>query len=260
LIEDAINIREILFDTGEVLVEPPGFLTEREQIFVDNYYRVFILECLLEDLNESCNIEYKVLATRHLSNPNQLVTIKAKIDEYELCDSAKTISLNTPYNLEGTLLSCTDPSQISNFFNDSPLEIAISLWLNAEYEKAISLYIEKIDCQTLKIGSDNYRLSYFFGSKFLDTVEKLGFKTEYNKVKKLLRSCSETILEENPSATHWLRIKKGANSAQKKRKKDQASAWRRDIDYEYHLHYWKTTENRIEFASVVTHNDMTIPE
>jgi hypothetical protein len=66
-------------------------------------------------------------------------------------------------------------------------------------------------------------------------------------------------LGENLSDTHWLRTGKGANNPQKKRRKDKAEPWRRDIDRDYHLHYWKTA-NGTEFASVVVHDDMTIPE
>jgi len=103
-------------------------------------------------------------------------------------------------------------------------------------------------------------LVWSFNRKFLETVKKLGFDKENKKIEILLRSCAETILEENLKDTHHLRTGKSGNSSQRERKKDKAKAWRRDIDYEYHLHYWKTLDNKIEFASVVTHNDMKIPE
>jgi hypothetical protein len=47
---------------------------------------------------------------------------------------------------------------------------------------------------------------------------------------------------------------KGGNEPQHKR----GQAWRRDIDYEYH--YWECDDGSVEFASVVTHNDFSIPE
>jgi hypothetical protein len=37
-------------------------------------------------------------------------------------------------------------------------------------------------------------------------------------------------------------------------------AQRRDIDYEFHLHYWEIANDVIELASVVHHNDFSIPE
>jgi hypothetical protein len=36
-------------------------------------------------------------------------------------------------------------------------------------------------------------------------------------------------------------------------------AWRRDIDREYHLHYWQCSD-RIEFGWIGPHNDFHLPE
>jgi hypothetical protein len=58
--------------------------------------------------------------------------------------------------------------------------------------------------------------------------------------------------------THALRSSQGANSTQRERPSDNAKAWRRDIDRFYHLHYWKTSA-KVELASVVVHDDFTIP-
>lgn len=35
---------------------------------------------------------------------------------------------------------------------------------------------------------------------------------------------------------------------------------RRDIDDEYHLHYWQCRNGAVEIASIVVHNDFSIPE
>lgn len=72
----------------------------------------------------------------------------------------------------------------------------------------------------------------------------------------LLRSFSETVDGLNLGATHAIRIGAGPESAQVTR--DGAKAWRRDIDHEFHLHYWMTPRGYAEFADVVRHNDMGI--
>jgi hypothetical protein len=100
-------------------------------------------------------------------------------------------------------------------------------------------------------------LSWYYGSEFFETVSKLGFIHEEKKIRRLLRACAETVLNESLGATHWLRTGKGANDPQRMR--GNQGAWRRDIDDEYHLHYW-STERGPEFASVVQHNDMSIPD
>ena len=73
---------------------------------------------------------------------------------------------------------------------------------------------------------------------------------------KVLRACVETVLSENLPATHGLRCGPGPNDEQQTRNQDRAI--RRDIDYEYHLHYWERTVGGPEFASVVTHQDFSI--
>ena len=71
---------------------------------------------------------------------------------------------------------------------------------------------------------------------------------------------AETIEHRQMADTHALRHGLGANDAQRVRASDGAKAWRRDIDREYHLHYWELGEGMVEFASVGPHNDFTIPE
>ena len=75
---------------------------------------------------------------------------------------------------------------------------------------------------------------------------------------KVLRSIIDTLEGLNMRATHRLRTGQGANDPQRTRGLD--NAWRRDIDYEYHLHYWQCEDGNIELGSVVVHKDMTIPE
>jgi hypothetical protein len=63
---------------------------------------------------------------------------------------------------------------------------------------------------------------------------------------------------EQLAAVHALRAGKGGNNPKWTRGKDNAQ--RRDIDTEFHLHYWKCADGTIELASVVRHNDFSIPE
>ena len=74
----------------------------------------------------------------------------------------------------------------------------------------------------------------------------------------IVRACVDTVLSENMGATHQLRRGPGANEPHRVRTRDNAGAWRRDIDHEYHLHYWSTAAGP-ELATVVVHVDMSIP-
>ena len=68
----------------------------------------------------------------------------------------------------------------------------------------------------------------------------------------------ETIRGQNLPGVHALRTSPGGNATQRLRGTDKAQ--RRDIDQEFHLHYWECANGTIELASVVHHNDFSIPE
>ena len=99
-----------------------------------------------------------------------------------------------------------------------------------------------------------------FGGQFLEIADRVCAANMDELVSKLLRSMSETIESLNMVATHSLRKDRSGGAPQKQRKLDQARAWRRDIDNEYHLHYWECDSGVPEFASIGPHNDFSIPE
>ena len=75
---------------------------------------------------------------------------------------------------------------------------------------------------------------------------------------KVLRAIVETLEHTSMADSHALRTGPGAEDPQRMRGGDKAM--RRDIDYEYHLHYWQFADGTVEIASVVVHNDFSIPE
>ena len=53
-----------------------------------------------------------------------------------------------------------------------------------------------------------------------------------------LRAAADAIDRQKMSAVHALRTGEGGDNPQRLRERDSAKAWRRDVDHEYHLHYW----------------------
>jgi hypothetical protein len=99
-------------------------------------------------------------------------------------------------------------------------------------------------------------LQWSFGGEFIESAARLGFTHEAAKIQRLLRACVNCILREDMRSTHEIRTSEAGDAPQLLR--GGHGAWRRDIDHEFHLHYWQT-EDGPEFASVVHHNDMSIP-
>lgn len=129
----------------------------------------------------------------------------------------------------------------------------------ADFETALQLAIFK---HRLDRGDDSdwpIKIPIILGPMFIGSIKKCFEGGWKNIAFKTLRSIAEVVDEIDMAKTHGIRKSKGGNSHQRERAGDGAKAWRRDIDYEYHLHYWKKGE-LIELASIVPHNDFSIPE
>jgi len=146
------------------------------------------------------------------------------------------------------LLNCIDESKVlRNATDDAGVEIAIRIAL---YKARLARLVEP---DWDDVGG--MRLGQSFGH----VTRRCCSDTPLSVSSALLRATSDAIDGRNLRAVHALRTGQGGNNPQRQRKHDKAKAWRRDIDHEYHLHYWEI-ENGIEFASMVVHNDFTIPE
>jgi len=95
-----------------------------------------------------------------------------------------------------------------------------------------------------------------FNIHFQKSLEDCGILLNAGLANSTLRAVVHTIENVHMAATHPLREGSGPNEAQVRRGKDLA--WRRDIDHEYHLHYWQCPGGLVELACVVTHNDFHI--
>jgi hypothetical protein len=132
------------------------------------------------------------------------------------------------------------------------------VWLNAQSDLCIKMSI------FIKILQTDANMDYVFQdtepnfilhNAFFDSMRKLGFHHEEKKMDMLLRALHEEILQINMKDTHEIRVSKGGSSKQLTH--NGYDAWRRDIDYEYHLHYWKKGE-KLVFTDVVPHNIVKI--
>jgi hypothetical protein len=145
---------------------------------------------------------------------------------------------------------------------DGPLALArtvdiTSLWAAAteaeSYEQALSL--------ALMVDMEESRglpaAKFVLRQEFIDTASALGFCHEPAKIRRLMGALVSRIFGRDLGSGHRLRENAAGNSGPQTRGDD--TAWRMDIDYEFHVHYWLRADNTIEFACVVVHNDYSIP-
>lgn len=132
---------------------------------------------------------------------------------------------------------------------------SVDLLRSGYVQAAISLEIWKADPGR---SLNPFEVEGFaLGPRFTESVGNSGVALTPARIEALLRACRNVVLRVNERSTHALREDESGASSQIKRKVDGALAWRMDVDYEYHLHYWSTKDG-FEFSNVVVHNDFRI--
>lgn len=233
-IEEKLEIEDILYEN--VVVNPQNVIEERPGIFVEELYRLLMFLCLaLEEGNTY------ILASKDYSN--QKLNVSGSI--YEISNNDMKRELPLVYESEISIFN-----NLNNLFN---IIDPIFTWKNAESENDFNLAIEVSIYQ--RTGKRITNKNWMFGKDFILNVKELGFGHEDIKINMLFKALLDAILQENMGAVHALRTGSGANTPTVTRGTDQAC--RRDVNREFHLHYWKN-KKIIEFANVGVHNTMHI--
>ena len=172
-------------------------------------------------------------------------------DDMELVPTAPEI-------FEGTVLVCHDFRGFLRSIDE------VATWRSAightgrELAVRIALYKSRLERNLQPEWGDDVRIR--FGRDFIQIADGVCRSNPDALVRALFRSIAETADRLNLAATHVLREDPSGGAPQRHRSMDGATAWRRDIDYEYHLHYWECTDGMVELASMGPHNDFSIPE
>jgi|GEM_PF-1625287 hypothetical protein len=252
IVEDELGIDELLFDNYGSL--PEILFQERQKPFPYHFQLLSVLVAMHRHF--ITDITNQVLITGPDDGHVGTITVNAEITDLLKKHSdiiPDTCPQMLPIEVQFYICRCLHSMH-------SYLE-PCNTWSNANCEFALKKAIEIFVYQnTPRSGPYQCPIDYSsfsIGNHFIDSCFQLGFFEDYTKIRMLLRACAETILDTNKSSTHWIRKDAGGNSLQLKRRND--CAWRRDIDHEYHLHYWSTNFGP-ELSIVVKHNDFSIPE
>ncbi len=190
------------------------------------------------------------------SAPSPIVKVRAQIHvvEHERDDLPELPS--PPEYFEGNVLVCDDFKGLVRCLDEGAILTKASDDLGAELAIKIALFKDSLAKGQDPNWSDTEVPA--IGHGFLETCRQCCRDQGGMLALRILRAVVETIQKQNMNAVHALRTGKGGNDPQRMRRRDRAQ--RRDIDYEFHLHYWACATGTIELASVVHHNDISIPE
>jgi hypothetical protein len=187
--------------------------------------------------------------------PKQVIKVRAHIHELEHSRNDIPVLPCPPEFFEGDVLVCDDFRGLIDCLDESAILVGASDDLGVELAVRIALFKNAIaqgdspDWSGVVVPA--------IGSRFRELCQHVCADQGDSVPPKILRSIVETIKGQNLPAVHALRTGSGGNDPQRMRGSDKAQ--RRDIDREFHLHYWECADGTVELASVVYHNDFSIP-
>lgn len=186
--------------------------------------------------------------------PKQVIQVKAQIHDLEHFRDDIPALPCPPEFFEGEVLVCDDFRGLLECLDDSAILVGASDNLGVELAVRIALFKYAVAQGDPPDWAGSILPT--IGSDFRKLCQQCCASQGDSLPPKILRSIIETVKAKNLSAVHALRTGSGGNDPQRMRGSDKAQ--RRDIDREFHLHYWECDDGTIELASVVHHNDFSI--
>lgn len=254
--EECFSVSDVLTDSPLPLTDPDILGLAKGNKLQSDLARCLILIAILR---QHCGdtIRNHFLIIQYAPKP--VVTVQARIQMIEH-DRDDLDELPTcPEMFKGNVLICDDFRGLIQCLDESSILVTSKDNIGLETAIRIALYKSR-----LRQGEDpdwDDPRGLRIGHRFIDTVRNSCMNQGDSFPAKVLRAIVETLDRENMAAVHPLRTGLGGDNPQQRRGVDGASAMRRDIDLDHHLHYWSCHNGIVELASIsYPHDDFSIPE
>jgi len=188
--------------------------------------------------------------------PKKSVSLRVFIHDLEHNRDDLSTLPTLPEVFEGEVLVCDNFHGLIDCLDESA--ILLSSVDDVGLELAILIALYKLRLTQGKEPDWDDDCGLLIGQKLHETIKESCADQASSFPTRVLRSIAETLDGVNIAAVHALRTGPGGGDPQRVRGPDKAM--RRDIDHEFHLHYWQCDDGSVEIASVVKHNDFSIPE
>lgn len=190
------------------------------------------------------------------SAPDALVKVRAQVHEIEHERDDLPALPSPPDYFEGDVLVCDDFKGLVKCLDENAILKEARDTLGVDLAIKLAVFKEALAKSQEPDWTDTKTPT--IGNHFLETCQECCRDHGGGLAPSILRAIIETMRNRSMAAVHALRTGKGGADPQRMRGSDKAQ--RRDIDYEFHLHYWECANGTIELASIVHHNDFSIPE
>jgi hypothetical protein len=250
--ETYFSIRDVLADN--LTTEPDIFRLCSSTRLQSDLARCVVLIAILRQHCQEPVRDHSLILRRA---PGRIVKVRALI---HLLEHQRTDLRTTPVPpeyFEGDVLVCDDFAGLIECLDEAAILLKAADDVGVQTAIRIAVYKSRLasgsspewDCvPAIRIGRA-FRASF----QGIHPTQQLASGS--------LRAIVETLERTNLAASHELRTGRGGDDPQRTRESDQARAWRRDVDREHHLHYWKCQDGTVEIASVsFPHDDFLIPE
>lgn len=209
-----------------------------------NMHRVFSKIIQILKLRDSTEKERVSIIAQKIVKANKWLP-ESPSEKNTACDESASVLLLLAGNYPDFLRHIN----IANLLSAHPFD---------EQELSMALQLT-YDRYTGSITPSDEIPNYKIGDRFIKRVHFLNLTPEV--IGKLMTIMVETLLEVNLRNAHNLREGKSGGTQPRTRRKAGSIAWRRDIDREHHLHYWKGDGGAVEFAWLsFPHDDFQCPE
>jgi len=249
---------EANFGLTEVLAEPlrtePDIIGLTKHVGLQSYLaRCVVFIAILRKYCQQALAGHSLIV-RSAPHPN--VKVRAQIHEI---DHEREDLLDLPLSpdyFEGDILVCDDFKGLVKCLDE--MEILSNACDDSGVELAVRVALFKDDIEHRQGPNWSESRVPIIGNEFLKTCVECCRGPGPKLTSKILRAIVETMQNRSMADVHALRTGKGGDDPQRMRGNDKAQ--RRDIDDDFHLHYWECSDGSIELGSVVHHNDYSIPE
>jgi hypothetical protein len=152
-----------------------------------------------------------------------------------------------PVNVDQLVTACSDVEAILATLN------AVNVWQEINTADGM-LFAIRVAAEQIRGNSAVSQVQ--IGGNFIDSATSFHFDQDTGKASRLLSACAEVAVGCKLNQVHAIRTSKTGNAKQLRR--GTAKAWRKDIDHDFHLHYWQLESGLIRLASVAAHSDFSI--
>ena len=251
-IEPILGISDVLL--GDLTVDPDVFAAIAPDALREEAHRCAVILSVANRFGPEEILRAHAMAVRAAGVRN-VINVRALIEDIEHSRQDLDGLALAPEYFDGSVVACSG-------FNDFLLSLdAVTILRAATGSEDVGVAV-RLGLYRALLTRGNARdwsdlPSFRLGLHFFDSLVEHHVMSGSGLADRVMRCLLETVGHEKMADTHALRTGQGGGNPQRARGKDLA--WRRDVDREYHLHYWECDTGVVELARLVVHDDFSIP-